>query len=188
LKTNLVSAPIIVALDWNKEFELMCDASDYVVGAFLGQQRNKVFHVIYYASKVLDDAKLNYATTKKEMFSIVYVLEKFRSYFVGSRVIIFTDHAAIKYLLTKADSKPRLIRWVLLIQEFDIVIKDKKDSENVVVDHLSKLVNEEVTQEEQEIQDEIPNESLLHMHKRSWFADMANYKVGGIIPSDFIWN
>ena len=68
------------------------------------------------------------------------------------------------------------------------MIKDKKDSENVVVDHLSKLVNEEVTQEEQEIQDEIPNESLLHMHKRSWFADMANYKVGGIIPSDFIWN
>ena len=133
----------------------------------------------------MNDAQLNYTTTKKEMLVISYALEKFISYLVGSIVIIFIDHAAIKYLLTKADSKPRLIRWVLLIQEFDIVIKDKKDSENVVVDHLSKLVNEEVTQEEQEIRDEFPNESLIHVHERSWFADMANYKAGGFIPSDF---
>ena len=80
------------------------------------------------------------------MLVISYALEKFISYLVGSIVIIFIDHAAIKYLLTKADSKPRLIRWVLLIQEFDIVIKDKKGSENVVADHLSRLINEEVTQ------------------------------------------
>ena len=82
---------------------------------------------------------------------------------VGSRVVIFTDHAIIKYLLTKADLKPRLIRWFLLIQEFDIVIKDKKGSRNVVVDHLSRLVNEEVTQEKHEIWNEFPDESLLHV-------------------------
>ena len=80
--------------------------------------------------------------------AIVYALEKFGSYLVGSKVVIFIDYATIKYLLTKADLKPRLIRWFLLIQEFDIVIKDKKSSKNVVVDHLSRLVNEEVTQEE----------------------------------------
>ena len=106
-------------------------------------------------------------------------MEKFRSYLVGSRVVIFTDHAIIKYLLTKADLKPRLVRWALLIQEFDIVIKDKKGSRNVVVDHLSRLVNEELTQEKHEIWNEFPDESLLHL---------ANYKVASIIPNDLNWN
>jgi len=147
-----------------------------------------VFHAIYYASKVLNDAQLNYTTIEKEMLAIVYALEKFRSYLVGSRVIIFTDHAAIKYRLTKEYSKPRLIRWVLLIQEFDIVIKDKKGFENVMVDHLSRLVNEEVTQEEQQIWDEFPNESLLYVNEKPWFLDMTNYKVVSIIPNDLNWN
>jgi len=104
----------------------MCDANDYAVGANLGHRRDKIFHAIYYVNKVLNNAQLNYATTEKEILVNVYALEKFQCYLVGSKVVIFTDHATIKYLLTKADSKPRLIRWVLLIQEFDIVIKDKK--------------------------------------------------------------
>ena len=122
------------------------------------------------------------------MLTIVYALEKFRSYLVGSRVIIFIDHATIKYLLTKVDLKPTLIRWVLLIQEFDLFIKDKKRYENLVVDHLSRLVNEEVTQEGQEIWDEFPNESLLFASERPWFADIANYKVVGIILNYLNWN
>ena len=124
---------------------LMCDASDYAVGAVLGQRKGKIFHTIYYASKILNDAQINYATTEKELLAIVYALEKFRSYLVGSKIVIYTDHATIKYLLCKADSKPRQIRWILLLQEFDLVIKDKKRFENVVADHLSRLVNEEVT-------------------------------------------
>ena len=131
----------------------MCDVSDYAVGVVLGQRKGKIFHVIYYASKVLNDAQVNYATTEKEMLAIVYALEMFRSYLVGSKVIVYYDHAAIKYLLNKADSKPRLIRWVLLLQEFDLVIWDKKGSKNVVADHLSKLANEEVTSKEVEIRD-----------------------------------
>ena len=127
----------------------MCDASDYAVGAILWQQREHVFHAIYYANKVLNDEQLNYVTTEKEMLAIVYALEKLKSYLLGSKVVIFTNYATIKYLLTKEDSKPRLIRWVLLIQVFDIVIKHKKGSKNVVADHLSRLVNEEVNQEEQ---------------------------------------
>ena len=82
------------------------------------------------------------------MLAIVYALEKFRSYLVGSKVIVYTDHAAIKYLLNKADSKPRLMRWILLLQEFDLVIQGKKGSENLIADHLSRLVNEEVTLKE----------------------------------------
>ena len=110
MKAKLVSTPIMVAPNWSKEFKLMCDASDYAIGAVLGQQRDKIFHAIYYASKVLNDEQLNYVTTEKEMMAIVYALKKFRSYLVGSKVVIFTNYAAIKYLLTKVDSKPRLIR------------------------------------------------------------------------------
>ena len=159
----------------------MCDASDYVVGTVLGQRQDKKFHIIYYTSKVLNEAQMNYATTEKEMLAIVFALEKFRPYFVGSRVVIFTDLAAIKHLLTKAYSKPRLIRWVLLIQEL-IVIKDKKGFENVVADHLSQLKNEEVTKEESEIRGEFPNEFLLQTTTSPWFADVASYKATIIIP------
>jgi len=104
---------------------------------------------------------MNYATTEKELLEIVYALEKFQSYLVGSKIVIYTDHAAIKYLLRKADSKPWLIKWILLLQEFNLVIRDKKGSENVVADHLSRLVNEEVTLKETEIKDEFPDESLF---------------------------
>ena len=121
------------------------------------------------------------------MLAIVYALEKFRSYLVGSKVIIYTDHAAIKYLLNKSDSKPRLIRWILLLQEFDLMIRDKKGLENVVADHLPRLVNEEVTSKEAEVRDEFLDESLFLVSKRPWFADMANFTATGIIPRDLTW-
>ncbi|GAU37514.1 hypothetical protein TSUD_21190 [Trifolium subterraneum] len=95
---------------------------------------------------------------------------------------------AIKYLITKADSKPRLIRWMLLLQEFDLEIKDKKGTENLVADHLSRLVNNEVTKHEHEVREEFPDEKLLMMQERPWFADMANYKASGLIPEDFNWH
>ena len=100
LKTGLVSAPIITTPNWDLDFELMYDASDCTVGAVLGQRKNKIFHSIHYASKVLNEHKVNYATTKNELLVIVYTLEKFCSYRIGSKVVIYTDHAAIKYLLT----------------------------------------------------------------------------------------
>ncbi|CAN6718940.1 unnamed protein product [Malus baccata var. baccata] len=143
LKEMLTSAPIIVPPDWSLPFELMCDASDYALGAVLGQRKEKRPHVIYYASRTLNDAQLNYSTTEKELLAVVFALDKFRSYLLGTKVIIYTDHAALKYLFTKKEAKPRLIRWMLLLQEFDIEIRDKKGSENVVADHLSRMVHEE---------------------------------------------
>ncbi|KAL8125986.1 hypothetical protein AgCh_013323 [Apium graveolens] len=139
LKKSLITKPVITAPDWNEPFEMMCDASDYAVGAVLGQRKNNIFHVVYYASKTLNSAQLNYTTTEKELLDIVYGFEKFRSYLLETKVTVFTDHAAIRYLVLKKDSKPRLIRWVLLLQEFELEIKDKKGNENQVADHLSRL-------------------------------------------------
>ncbi|XP_056853224.1 uncharacterized protein LOC130502448 [Raphanus sativus] len=96
-------------------------------------------HVIYYASQTLNDAQVKYSTTEKEMLAIVFAFEKFRSYLVGSKVIVYTDHAALRHLLAKKDAKPRLLRWILLLQEFDLEIRDKPGIENGVADHLSRM-------------------------------------------------
>ncbi|KAM2097168.1 hypothetical protein COP2_019814 [Malus domestica] len=108
LKELLTTAPIITPPDWSIPFELMCDASDYALGAVLGQRKNKHSHVIYYASRTLNDAQLNYSTTEKELLAVVFALDKFRSYLIGTKVIVFTNHAALKYLFTKKEAKPRL--------------------------------------------------------------------------------
>jgi len=139
LKKALISAPIIQPPDWFLPFEIMCDASDYAVGAVLGQTKDKKHYAIAYASKTLTGPQLNYATTEKDLLAIVLAIDKFRSYLVGAKVIICFDHAALKYLLTKKDAKPHLIRWILLLQEFDLEIKNKKGVETSVADHLSRM-------------------------------------------------
>src|SRR5438067_7104142 len=144
LKQALVSAPIMQTPDWNLPFEIMCDASNFAVGAVLGQRKENRLHAIYYASKTLDEAQINYATTEKELLAVVYAFEKFRPYLVGAKVIVYTDHAALRYLMSKKDAKHRLIRWILLLLEFDVEIRDKKGTENSAADHLSRLAQEEV--------------------------------------------
>ncbi|GJR51099.1 reverse transcriptase domain-containing protein [Tanacetum coccineum] len=130
LKKKLTEAPILVVPDWNLPFELMCDASDFTIGAVLGQRKMKHFQHIHYASKTMTEAQIHYTTTEKEMLAVVYAFEKFRPYLVLSKSIVYTDHSALKYLMNKQDAKPRLLRWVLLLQEFDITISDKKRNES----------------------------------------------------------
>ncbi|XP_062075338.1 uncharacterized protein LOC133779383 [Humulus lupulus] len=160
LKESLTTTPIIQPPNWELSFELMCDASDYAAGAVLGHRVDKLPHVIYYASRTLNDAQLNYSTTKKDLLAIIFALEKFRSYLIGTKVIVYTDHAALRYLLEKKEAKPRLIQWILLLQEFDLEIKDKKGSENLVADHLSRLIRNE---ENLPMDEKFPNEKLLAM-------------------------
>ncbi|GJR72885.1 reverse transcriptase domain-containing protein [Tanacetum coccineum] len=126
LKEKLICAPIIVSPNWNLPFELMCDASDFAVGAVLGQKDGKNFHPIYFASKTLNPAQQKYTVTEKELMAVVFTFDKFRSYLILSKTIVHTDHPALRHLFKKQDAKPRLIRWILLLQEFDIEIKDRK--------------------------------------------------------------
>ncbi|RVW92647.1 Transposon Ty3-I Gag-Pol polyprotein [Vitis vinifera] len=163
----------------------MCDASDFAIGAVLGQREYGNPYVIYYASKTLNEAQRNYTTTEKELLVVVFALDKFRAYLVGSFIIVFTDHLALKSLLTKQDAKARLIRWILLLQEFDLQIRYKKGVENVVADHLSRLAISH-NSHALPINDDFPEESLMFLVKTPWYAHIANYLVIGEIPRE--WN
>ncbi|GJT03541.1 reverse transcriptase domain-containing protein [Tanacetum coccineum] len=187
LKKKLTKAPILVAPDWDLAFESICDASDYAVGAVLGQRKTKHFKPIHYASKTMTDAQAHYTTTKKELLAVVYAFEKFRPYLVLSKTIVYTDHSTLKYLLAKQDAKQRLIRWILLLQEFDVIIRDKKETENLVAGHLSRLENPyQCDLEKKEITKTFPLETLrmISFHGDSstlWFADIVNYHAGNFV-------
>jgi len=117
-----------------------------------------MFHSTYYASKTLDATQSNYTVTEKEMPALVFAFDKFRSYLVGTKVIVYTDHVAIRYLFNKKDAKPSLLRWILLLQEFDQEIKDRKGTENQIVDHLSRLEDSSHVMNEGQIREEFPDE------------------------------
>ncbi|RVX07868.1 Transposon Ty3-I Gag-Pol polyprotein [Vitis vinifera] len=126
----------------------------------------------------------NYTTTEKELLAVVFALDKFRAYLVGSSIVVFTDHSALKYLLTKQDAKARLIRWILLLQEFNLQIRDKKGVENVVADHLSRLV---IAHDSHglPINDDFPEESLMSVDVAPWYSHIANFLVTGEVPSEW---
>ncbi|GJX67755.1 reverse transcriptase domain-containing protein [Tanacetum coccineum] len=152
------------------------------------QKDGKNFHPIYFASKTLNPAQQKYTITEKELMDVVFAFYKFRSYLILSKTIVHTDHSALKHLFKKQDAKPRLIRWILLLQDFDIEIKDKKGTENVVADHLSQIDNNE-SSNDSEVNDNFPRETLMEVNTRNepWFADFAKYLVGDIIPKEMTY-
>nr|GEY33183.1 reverse transcriptase domain-containing protein [Tanacetum cinerariifolium] len=183
LKEKLTCALVIVSPNWNLPFELMCNASDFTVGAVLGQKDGKNFHQIYFASKTLNPTQQKYTVTEKELMAVVFAFDKFRSYLILLKTIVHTDHSSLRHLFKKQYAKPRLIRWILLLQEFDIEIKDRKGTENVAADHLSRIKDDELSNDS-EVDDNFPRETLMEINTKdkSWFADFANYLVGDIIP------
>lgn len=140
-------------------FEVMYGASGYVVGAVLSQKRKNESHEIYDASKTLNRAQYNYNTTENELLAVIFAFEKFGSYLIVGKTIVYIDKTALRYLMTKKESKLRLIRWILLLQEFDMEIKDKSGSQNLVADHLRRILrNEDVLP----IAESFPDNSLFH--------------------------
>nr|GEX06095.1 reverse transcriptase domain-containing protein [Tanacetum cinerariifolium]GEX89166.1 reverse transcriptase domain-containing protein [Tanacetum cinerariifolium] len=180
---KLTCTLVIISPNWNLPFELMCDASDFAVGAVLGQKYGKHFHPIYFASKTLNAAQQKYMVTEKELMVVVFVFDKFRTYMILSKTIIYTDHSALRHLFKKQDAKPRLICWILLLQEFDIEIKNKKGTENISADHLSWIENDE-TNDDSDVDDNFPEETLMEITTKDepWFVDFANCLSGDVIP------
>nr|GEZ86083.1 hypothetical protein [Tanacetum cinerariifolium] len=186
LKDKLTKVPILIAPNWDQPFELMCDASDFDVGAVLGQRIEKHFRPIHYASKTMNQAEANYTTTEKEMLAVVYAFEKFRSYLIMNKSIVYTDHSALKYLFAKKDAKARFLRWILLLQEFDFKVIDTRGAENYAADHLSRLENPyENVFDPKKINETFPLESLNKVAHNDpstpWYADLANYHAGNFI-------
>nr|GEV27812.1 reverse transcriptase domain-containing protein [Tanacetum cinerariifolium] len=165
LKEKLTCAPVIVSPNWNLPFELMCDASDFIIRAVLWQKDSKNIHLIYFASKTLNPTQQKYTVTEKELMAIVFAFDKFRSYLILLKTIIHTDHSALRHLFKKQDAKPQLIRWILLLQEFDIEIKNIKGTENIAADHLSRIENDE-TSDDSEVDDNFPGETLVEINTK----------------------
>ncbi|GJX92147.1 reverse transcriptase domain-containing protein [Tanacetum coccineum] len=159
LKKKLTEAPILVAPDWDLPFEIMCGASDYAVGAVLGQHKTKHFQPIHYASKTMTNAQAHYTTTEKELLVVVYAFEKFRPYLVLSKTIVYTDHSALKYLLAKKDAKPRLLR---LENPHEGDLEKKEINETFPLETLGKISSH--------------NDSSI-----PWFSDIANYHAGSFV-------
>nr|GEX13037.1 reverse transcriptase domain-containing protein [Tanacetum cinerariifolium] len=181
IEEKLTEAPILIAPNWDLPFELMCDASDFAIGAVLGQRHEKHFKPIHYASKTMNDAETNYTTTEKEMLAVVYAFKKFRSYLIMNKSIVHMDHFALKFIFAKKDAKARLLWWVLLLQEFYFKVLDTKGAENLAADHLSILENPyENVLDPKEINETFPLETLSMVTFRGdssalWFTDFANY-------------
>ncbi|GJS20025.1 reverse transcriptase domain-containing protein [Tanacetum coccineum] len=206
LKKKLTEAPILIAPDWDLPFELMCDASDFSIGAVLGQRHEKHFRPIHYDSKTMNEAESHYTKTKKEMLAVVYAFEKFRSYLFLNKSIMYTDHSALKYLFAKKDSKARLLRWVLLLQEFKFKVIDTQGAKNLAADHLSRLENPyENVLDPKEINEKFPLETLnmvtfrgdssqeainilIACHSRPTEGHYgANYTAEKVFDSGFYW-
>nr|GEZ19909.1 reverse transcriptase domain-containing protein [Tanacetum cinerariifolium] len=186
-KRKITEAPILIAPDWDMPFKLMCDAIDFAIGAVLGKCQEKHFRLIHYASKTMTEAESNYTITEKEMLAVVYAFKKFRSYLIMNKSIMYTDHSALKYLFSKKDSKARLLRYVLLLQEFTFKVIDTKGAENLAADHLSRLENpHQNVLDPKEINESFPLETLNLFSSRGnsstpWFADFANYHAGNFV-------
>ncbi|GKD35342.1 reverse transcriptase domain-containing protein [Tanacetum coccineum] len=158
LMKKLTEAPILIAPDSDLPFELMCDASDFAIGAVLGQRHEKHFRPIHYACKIMNEAESHYTTTEKEMLAVMYAFEKFRYYLILNKSIVYTEYSALKYLFAKKDSKARLLQWVLLLQEFKF----------------------------KEINETFPPETLNMVTSRGdsstpWFANFKNYHARNFI-------
>lgn len=180
LKHQLSITPILRGPDWALPFHISSDASDTAIGAVLGQEENHLPYAIYFISKNMTLAELNYTVTEKEFLAVVYAINKFRHYITIYPTFVHTNNSAIKYLMNKSVTNARVTRWLLLLQEFDITIVDRPGKENVVAHFLSWIKTDDNTPGD----DSFPDEYLFAVSSHSpWYADITNYQVVGKLPS-----
>jgi hypothetical protein len=179
IKHQLSTAPILRGPDWTLSFHISSDASDTAIGVVLGQEENHLPYAIYFISKNMTPAELNYIVTEKEFLAVIYAINKFRHYITGYSTLVHTDHSAIKYLMNKPITNARSTRWLLLLQEFDITIVDRLRKENVVDDFLSRLKPDDDTL----VDDSFLDEYLFAVYAHSpWYAYITNYLIAGKLP------
>src|SRR5277367_1484973 len=173
LKAKLSVAPVSRGPNWTLPFHISTDASDSAIGAVLGQKKDHTTHAIYFISKNLAPAELNYTVTEKEFLAVVYAINKFCHYITGYEFFVHTDHSAIRFLMNKPITNGRVTRWLLLLQEFNITVLDCPGRENMVADFLSRIQHND---SDSPVDDSFPDEHLFAVSVQTpWFADIANY-------------
>eukprot|EP00253_Pinus_taeda_P025855 PITA_25855 len=180
LKKLVSTAPVLWGPKWDFPFQILSDASDTAIGVVLGQEEDRKPYAIYYISKNISPSELNYTITEKEFLVVIHAINKFRHYITRYLVILYTDYSAIKYLVNKPVTNGRITRWLILLQEFDITIKDRPGKENPVADFLSRMTK---PVDAAAVEDQFPDEHLFVVAVQTpWYADVANYLVVGKLP------
>ena len=184
LKEKMVTTPILVFLDWKLPFHVHVDASSIALGVVLAQPRGVLDHPIAFSSRKISLEKRNYTTTKREGLAMVYALQKFRHYLLGTHFKMFTDHSTLKYLVNKPVLGGRICRWLLLFQEYDFEIIVKLGRLNTSPDHLSRL---ESGEEPTNMEDSLPDAQLFSIHiGDDYFTNIIEFLTIGIAPTEYI--
>ena len=179
LKSKLLVAPILRGPDWSLPFHISTDASDTAIRGVLGQKEGQAPYAIYFISKNLTTAELNYTVTEKEFLAVVYSINKFHHYITGCKFFVHTDNSAIIFLMNKPITNGRVAQWLLFLQEFNIIVIDRPGKENIVSDFLSHIQHEDGTKP---VDDTFPDEHLFVVYvQTTWFADISNYLATGKI-------
>jgi hypothetical protein len=176
-------SPVLRGPNWTLPFHISIDAFDITIGGALGNKKDHQSYAIYFVSKNLSPAELNYTVTAKEFLAVVHAINKFCHYITGYEVFVHTDHSTIRFLMNKPITNGRVNRWLLLLQEFNIIVLDQPGKDNVVDDFISRIKNED---DDIPIDDSFPDEHLFSLSVNTpWFADMENYLATRKLPSHF---
>jgi len=180
LKRIVSIAPVLWGPNWDLPFQISSDASDTVIGAVLNKEEDKKPYAICYISKNLSPAELNYIVAEKEFLAVIYAINKFKHYITGCPVVLYIDHSAIKYLANKPITNGKVTRCLILLQEFNITIKDRPGKENLVADFLSRVPK---TDDSTTVEDQFLDEHLFAVTiKKLWYTNFANYLAVGKLP------
>jgi hypothetical protein len=181
MKDKFCMAPVLRGTNWTLPFHISINASNTAIGGVLGQKEDQQSYVIYFVSKNLSLAEINYIVTKKEFLVVFHVINKFHYYITGYEVFLHTDHFFIRFLMNKPITNGRVTRWLLLLQEFNITMLDRPRKENLAANFLSQIKNED---DDIPIDDSFPDEHIFSLSINTpCFSNMEKYLATRKLPS-----